>query len=75
MGHVTTEPTGTTMAKHIEKIARAAESLFKGKAASGDLARAIGAIAKRSADHEREMDRVKGDMARGARAGKGRFRI
>ncbi|WP_285403341.1 hypothetical protein [Luteibacter sp. ME-Dv--P-043b] len=45
------------------------------KAGGSTLSEAVSAIAKRMAEHEKEMTRIKGDIQRGARAGKGRFRL
>jgi len=63
------------MTKHIEKLAREAARTSVAKPLREAFSQAITEIARRSADHEREMERIKGEIARGARAGKGRFRI
>lgn len=63
------------MAKHIEKLAEEAARESVKSPLREAFSKAISEIARRGADHDKEMDRIKGEISRGARAGKGRFRI
>jgi hypothetical protein len=63
------------MVKNLENLA---EKVARDSAKSpirDALSKAISEIARRGAEHEKEMERIRGEMSRGARAGRGRFRI
>lgn len=64
------------MSSYMEKIVGSANADENGAKAGGStLSEAVSAIAKRMAENEKEITRIKGDIKRGARVGKGRFRL